>query len=208
MTVVETMMSDYIRLGIKVSRSRFWFYTAGPFTVGCIWGANRFLDLANPEFFIYLFYFLIPANVFLYGVNDYWDRDTDLLNPKKEGKEYVVNDSDRGKLKDILTLITALSLLLMVFQKNWGERIIFGVFLFLSYFYSAKPFRFKTVPLLDSASNVLYALPGVFAYYQVTGALPPQNVMLAAFLHSSAMHLFSAIPDIEYDRKVRQLPCF
>ena len=90
----------------------------------------------------------------------------------------------------------------MVFQKNWGERIIFGVFLFLSYFYSAKPFRFKTVPLLDSASNVLYALPGVFAYYQVTGALPPQNVMLAAFLHSSAMHLFSAIPDIEYDRKV------
>ena len=192
---------EYVRLAYNVSRPRFWFYIAGPFTVGCIWGANSFLDLATPEFFIYLFYFLFPANFLLYGINDYWDRDTDLLNPKKKAKEYLVGDGERVRLRRLLTAILALSTALILFQKNMGERLIFGSFLFLSYFYSARPLRFKAVPFLDSASNILYALPGVFAYYQVTGLPPPSLVLLAAFLHTSAMHLFSAIPDIEWDSK-------
>ena len=191
---------EYIRLAYRVSRPRFWFYLAGSFTVGCIWGADRFLDLATPEFFLYLFYFLFPANVLLYGVNDYWDRETDLLNPKKEEKEYLVGDGDRARLRKLLMAILVFSVALLFFQKNMGERLIFGSFLFLSYFYSAKPFRFKAIPFLDFSSNVLYTLPGVFAYYQVTGFPPPGLVVVAAFLHTSAMHLFSAIPDIEWDR--------
>jgi len=164
---------EYIRLAYRVSRPRFWFYLAGSFTVGCIWGADRFLDLATPEFFLYLFYFLFPANVLLYGVNDYWDRETDLLNPKKEEKEYLVGDGDRARLRKLLMAILVFSVALLFFQKNMGERLIFGSFLFLSYFYSAKPFRFKAIPFLDFSSNVLYTLPGVFAYYQVTGFPPP-----------------------------------
>lgn len=191
---------EYVRLAYRVSRPRFWFYLAGPFTVGCIWGADRFLDLATPEFFLYLFYFLFPANILLYGVNDYWDRETDLLNPKKKAKEYLVGDGDRARLKRLLKAILIFSVVLLFFQKNVGERLIFGSFLFLSYFYSARPLRFKAVPFLDFSSNVLYALPGVFAYYQVKGLPPPGLVVVAAFLHTSAMHLFSAIPDIEWDR--------
>jgi 4-hydroxybenzoate polyprenyltransferase len=42
-------------------------------------------------------------------------------------------------------------------------------------------------------------MPGVFAYYWVTGNLPSFIILVAGFLHSYAMHLFSAIPDIEYD---------
>lgn len=196
-------IKEYVRLAYRVSRPRFWFYLAGPFTVGCIWGANRFLDLATPEFFVYLFYFIFPANVLLYGINDYWDRDTDLLNPKKEAKEYLVRDEELNMLRRLLTVLIFISASLLLFQKNMGERIIFGSFLFLSYFYSARPLRFKAVPFLDFASNVLYALPGVFAYYQVTGLPPPSLVLIAAFLHTSAMHLFSAIPDIEWDRRAR-----
>ena len=81
-----------------------------------------------------------------------------------------------------------------------NHTIIFILFLFLSHQYSAKPLRFKERPLLDSASNVLYILPGVFAYYWMTGNLPPVIILLAGFLHTFAMHLFSAIPDIEYDK--------
>jgi len=46
---------------------------------------------------------------------------------------------------------------------------------------------------------MLYALPGVFSYYWVSGTLPPNSVLAAAFMHSFSMHLFSAIPDIAYD---------
>ena len=194
-------LREYASLAYNVSRPRFWFYVAGPFTVGCIWGAQRATALLTPEFFAYLLYFLLPANVFLYGVNDYWDHDTDRLNPKKGDKEYLVDPSERTTLKVVLIAITVISLALMVFQ-SWGQRLVFGAFLFLSYFYSAKPLRFKATPILDSTSNFLYALPGVFGYLLFTGKLPPTIIMLAALLHSSAMHLFSAIPDIEWDRDV------
>ncbi len=44
-------------------------------------------------------------------------------------------------------------------------------------------------------------MPGILGYYQVSGSLPPIPVVLAGFMHTSAMQLFSAIPDIEYDRE-------
>ena len=193
-------LRENLSLAFKVSRFRFWFYLTGPFTVGCIYGATRYLDLLNVWFFVYLFYFLLPANVFLYGVNDYWDFETDLLNPKKEEKEYRVKGDEKNKLGGILRFIAGISLVMLLFMGSNGERAIFIVFLFLSYFYSAKPLRFKEKPILDSTSNLLYILPGVLAYYWVTGTLPSTLILVAGVLHSFAMHLFSAIPDIEYDR--------
>lgn len=192
---------EALRLGFNVSRFRFWFYLTGPYTVGCIYGATRYLDLLQPWFFIYLFYFLIPANFFLYGVNDYWDYETDLLNPKKDEREYRVSRTERGTLNKINMAILGLGAILMVFQENMVQRIIFGLFIFLSYFYSAKPLRFKNKPFFDSASNILYIIPGIFAYYLASGTLPSTIVLLAGFLHSFAMHLFSAIPDIDFDRE-------
>lgn len=188
-------------LAYRVSRFRFWFYITGPYTVGCIYGASRYLDLLNLRFFVYFFYFLFPANVFLYGVNDYWDMETDLLNPKKDGREHRISEEEKKRLAVILQAITALSIVLIPFMQSMGERIIFILFLFLSHQYSAKPLRFKEKPILDSASNVLYILPGVFAYYWITGRLPPLLILLAGFLHTYAMHIFSAIPDIEYDEE-------
>jgi 4-hydroxybenzoate polyprenyltransferase len=192
-------VNDTLRLGFNVSRFRFWFYLTGPFTVGCIYGASTYLDLLKPWFFLYLFYFLIPANVFLYGVNDYWDYETDLLNPKKDEKEYRVGGDERDDLHRLIMLILGVSLVLFIAQGDLVQRVVFGLFVFLSYFYSAQPLRFKERPLLDSASNVLYILPGVFAFYLASGSLPDLRVLLAGFLHSFAMHLFSAIPDIEFD---------
>lgn len=195
------MTQSDLDLAYRVSRFMFWFYLTGPFTVGCIYGASRYLDLLNIRFFVYLFYFLFPANVFLYGVNDYWDMETDLLNPKKDEKEHRVRLDERKRLARILQTVTLFSLLLVPFMQGMGERVIFIVFLFLSHQYSAKPLRFKERPILDSASNMLYILPGVFAYYWVTGSLPPSIIILAGLLHTYAMHLFSAIPDIEYDEE-------
>jgi 4-hydroxybenzoate polyprenyltransferase len=87
----------------------------------------------------------------------------------------------------------------MVFQDNI-ERVLFLIFLFLSYFYSAKPLRFKAIPVLDFSSNMLYIMPGIFAYNLAGGVLPPLALVMAGYFHISAMHLFSAIPDIDCDR--------
>jgi len=184
----------------KISRFRFWIYTGGTYVVGYALGFSTFGDFLRPEYYLYLFYFFIPANIFIYGINDYWDEETDQLNPKKEEKEYRISIEDRKRLLNVILLVAGLSLVLMLFQDN-QERFIFAGFLFLSYFYSAYPFRFKERPFIDFSSNYLYIIPGIFAYYLAANAIPPLIYMVGGYLHISAMHIFSAIPDIKYDKE-------
>ncbi|MCS7143129.1 MAG: prenyltransferase [Aigarchaeota archaeon] len=187
---------------LKISRFRFWIYAAGTYVVGYTLGASGFNDFLRPEYYIYLIYFFIPANVLIYGINDYYDLSTDVLNPKKTEKELVAIGERRTRLKRLLIGVIALSLLLMLFQDGFA-RLLFAGFLFLSIFYSAPPLRFKSIPFIDFSSNYLYIMPGIFGHYIASGKLPESSVLIAAFLHVAAMHIFSAVPDIEYDRKSR-----
>ncbi|MCS7118363.1 MAG: prenyltransferase, partial [Thaumarchaeota archaeon] len=185
---------------LKVSRFRFWIYAAGPYVIGYTLGASGFNDFLRPEYYIYLIYFFLPANVLIYGINDYFDVQTDLLNPKKDEREIRAVGALRTRLKWMLVAVIALSLALMVFQDNLA-RLFFGGFLFLTVFYSAPPLRFKSKPFIDFASNYLYIMPGVFGHYIASGRVPEPAILVAAFLHIAAMHVFSAIPDIEFDKR-------
>lgn len=193
-------MIETLSFIFKISRFRFWIYTGGTYVVGYALGFSVLADFFRPEYYLYLFYFFIPANIYIYGVNDYWDRETDIKNPKKDNKEYRIKIKERKKLLNIIYLVVGFSFILMIFQ-NFEERLIFGIFLFLSYFYSAKPFRFKNRPFLDFSSNYLYIMPGIFAYNLVSNSFPAPIILLGAYLHISAMHIFSAIPDIKYDKE-------
>lgn len=193
-------MTNQLKLIFKISRFRFWIYTGGTYVVGYALGFNNISDFFRLGYYVYLIYFFLLANIFIYGVNDYWDKETDKNNPKKEEKEYRVEDQERKSLLRTLFFVGLISLILMAFQDNI-ERLIFLMFLFLSYFYSAKPLRFKQVPFLDFSSNYLYVMPGIFSYYMISKTLPPSLFLLGAFFHIAAMHIFSAIPDIQYDKE-------
>lgn len=185
----------------SISRPRFWLYTAGPFAVGYVLGLTEPTKLSSLQFWIYLLYFLLPANIFLYGINDFWDHDTDQYNAKKGIKEHKLLKQERTQLARILSVTVAISFVLFFLSSHWIAASILGIFILLSYSYSAPPIRFKSKPILDSGSNILYALPGFLGYFLTTGSLPSINTMLACWTWCSAMHLFSAIPDIEPDQK-------
>ena len=193
-------MFEKVRYAFKTSRFRFWIYTGGTFVIGYTLGARNISDFYELQYYIYLFYFFILANIFIYGVNDLFDMSTDKNNPKKEEKETKLAKENIQDLKIILYFTTAISLVLMIFQENWIQRFVFFGFLFLSYFYSAKPLRFKGIPIFDFSSNMLYIMPGIFGYVLVADSLPPLLFVIAGFAHISAMHVFSAVPDIKYDR--------
>ncbi|PSP83372.1 lycopene elongase [Halobacteriales archaeon QS_1_68_17] len=181
-----------------LSRPRFWLYLAGPVIVGVTYAADSVAELFSPVAVGLFLYFLVPGNLFLYGINDAFDADIDEENPKKDDKEVRYRDSA------VVWLVVALS-------GGLGGLLIFAIpplatqalaaYFFLAVEYSAPPLRFKTTPFLDSASNGLYVLPGGVAFTAVEGSFPPGLAIVGAWLWTMGMHTFSAIPDIEPDRE-------
>ena len=195
----ETTVADRFQHLLKLSRPRFWFYLAGPVVVGVAYGANTTDQLFAPAAVAMFAYFLVPANVYLYGINDVFDRDVDAENPKKEGREVRF----RGQRFVVTAVVVCgLGLLALVPLVPMESLPWLGAYLLLATEYSAPPFRFKTTPFLDSASNGLYVLPGAAAYVAVAGAQPPLFAVVGAWLWTMGMHTFSAIPDIAPDRDV------
>ncbi|WP_144922880.1 prenyltransferase [Halorubrum salsamenti] len=190
-------IGDLLRYLLVLSRPRFWLYLAGPVAVGVTYGIADVDGLFTPVTVGLAAYFLVPANVFLYGVNDAFDADVDELNPKKEGREARW----RGDRLVALGVIAsgALGLAAFAITPRVAWPYLAG-FLTLGAGYSAPPVRFKTTPLLDSVSNGLYVLPGAAAYAAVAGTHPPAAALAGAWLWAMGMHTFSAIPDIEPDR--------
>lgn len=182
---------------LRLSRPRFWLYLAGPVIVGAVYAVDSIPGLFSPTALALFAYFLVPANVFLYGVNDVFDADVDAENPKKDGREVRYTD-DRTTLA--VVFVSGLLGFVFVPLLPANALLAFAVFGFLAVEYSAPPFRFKTTPLLDSVSNGLYVLPGVVAYTAIEGTFPPLLAVLGGWLWTMGMHTFSAIPDIDPDR--------
>ncbi|MCQ4333728.1 prenyltransferase [Natronomonas sp. F2-12] len=180
-----------------LSRPRFWLYLAGPVVVGVTYAAGGPGDLFRPIAVALFAYFLFPANVFLYGVNDLFDADVDVENPKKDDRE-IRYQQDRA-VGAVIALSGLLGGLFLPFLPAAGAVGMIG-FLALAVEYSAPPLRFKTTPFFDSLSNGLYVLPGVVAYAAVAGGAPPVAAVAGGWLWAMGMHTFSAIPDIGPDR--------
>lgn len=185
---------------LKISRPRFWLYLAGTYAVGFSQGGALRADYGG-EFFLHLLYFLLPANILLYGINDIFDEDTDAANEKKSLREHRLLGGEKMPLAAAVAVCALLGIALAFSQSFTGAQYALFAFLFLAMAYSTPPLRFKAKPFIDFASNILYIMPGIVGYVQVAHRMPPAAPLCGAFLWAMGMHLFSAIPDIAADAK-------
>ncbi|MEI7688708.1 MAG: prenyltransferase [Candidatus Nomurabacteria bacterium] len=188
-------MKDFL----KISRPRFWVYVAGPFWLcGAIFYP---LGVNITPMLIFLLYFTFPANILIYGINDLYDRATDTLNTKKTSYEQVLDKKYDKKLIWIIILTNIPFLIYGFFVLPTASFICLLLFVVLSWQYSATPLRAKAVPFLDSfVSGLLYIVPAGVSWALITNSYPPFLPMLAGFLWSYSMHLYSAVPDINADK--------
>lgn len=187
---------------LKTSRPRFWLYLAGPYLIGLAFLYRQPSFVFEWKYLFIFLFFLFPMNFLLYSVNDFFDQDTDANNPKKSVKESRFD----SEYKSIIFLTQSISAVWALIILAWllptsVEKLVFVIFLLLSFFYSTPPVAFKRRPFLDSLSNVLYFLPGVLAVYHSPQLSIDVTIIIALTCWTTAMHLFSAIPDIEYDKK-------
>jgi 4-hydroxybenzoate polyprenyltransferase len=190
----------WLQFWLRVSRPRFWVYVFGPYLLGWLAAQSVLPPTSFPWLaFGFSLFFLLPANLLIYGVNDIFDYATDKLNPKKQGYEFLVEPSRYGLLWTGIIIFCLPFLLLCLYVPQFAQVGLFG-FLFFALFYSAPPIRAKTKPLLDSVFNILYVFPAVVGYYIAGGTNISYSALIAAGLWTMAMHAFSAVPDITADQ--------
>ncbi|MEO8095986.1 MAG: prenyltransferase [Pseudolysinimonas sp.] len=189
-----------LRALLVSSRPLSWVNTAFPFAAAYLLTARE-IDVT---LVIGTLYFLIPYNLAMYGINDVFDYESDLRNPRKGGVEGGVLDKRMHRPTIIAVLVTNIPFL--VFLVAVGSPLswlVLAISIFAVVAYSAKGLRFKERPFLDSlTSSAHFVSPAVYGLVLAGAVFTPQlwAVLGAFFLWGVASHAFGAVQDIVADR--------
>jgi len=190
-----------IRSLLLSSRPLSWVNTAFPFAAGYLM-TTREVDLV---FVLGTIYFLIPYNLAMYGINDVFDYESDMRNPRKGGVEGAV--LDRGLHKITLWAVVITNIPFLVYLVAIGSPLswlVLAVSIFAVIAYSAPKLRFKERPFIDSlTSSTHFVSPAVFGLVLAGAVFTPGLwcVLGAFFLWGIASHAFGAVQDIVADRE-------
>ena len=186
---------------LLASRPVSWINTAYPFAAAMLL-TTREIDCV---LLVGTFYFLIPYNLAMYGINDVFDYESDLKNPRKGGIEGALLQPHLHRPMLWLAAITNVPfLLVLAFAGGPAAWISLAVSAFAVVAYSAAGLRFKERPVLDSlTSSTHFVSPAVVGLALAGAEVTPGLLLLLAafFLWGMAAHAFGAVQDIEPDRQ-------
>lgn len=196
-TVPSTWLQK-IRYITLSSRPISWLNTAYPFAAGYIIVSHHFSWLLV----IATLYFLIPYNLMMYGVNDVYDYESDILNPRKGGLEGAKLAKSQHKNILIAVAVTNVPLLIFLFSRgSVAAKLTLAAVVFMVLAYSVPKLRFKERPLLDSiTSSCHFVGPLVYALVLLGWHNSYVPYVVAFFLWGMASHAFGAVQDIPSDR--------
>ena len=187
---------------LQSSRPISWINTAFPFAATYVF----FTDTIDLTLIIGTLFFLIPYNLLMYGINDVFDYESDLRNPRKGGIEGALLDKRLHKLTiwaSALSCLPFVIYLLLVGSVWSGLALVFALFTVLAY--SVKGLRFKEKPFLDSITSASHFVnPAIFAALLVGESLAQPvlwQALIAFFCWGMASHAFGAVQDIRADRE-------
>lgn len=198
--MTTTTTTAAVRRLLGSSRPVSWVNTAYPFGAAYLLAGGG-VDLG---FVVGCLYFLIPYNLLMYGLNDVFDYESDLRNPRKGGIEGVVLDRRWHRTTVWAALLGNLPFVLVLLLLGGGAAAaVLAVSLAAVVAYSVPVLRFKERPLLDSmTSSTHFVSPAVYGLVLAGGqATPVALAALAAFfLWGMASQAFGAVQDVAADR--------
>lgn len=180
------------------SRPFSWINTAFPFAITYLLTAQQ----VDAIFIFGTLFFLFPYNLLMYGINDIYDYESDIQNPRKGGLEgaVVAKQFHRRLLRWIIFILLP-SVLIMSLLSPLAGFLWLLILLADVIAYSAPPLRLKEVPVIDSISSSFHFVgPAIFALFFAPHDWSHLVALLAFFLWGVASHAFGAIQDIKPDR--------
>jgi len=137
-----------------------------------------------------------PYSVFLFGINDINDYDSDQINPRK--KTFPITNAIKRFILVVSVLTAVFLILISALTQNYENIILTTLLLLISYYYSSGPLRFKEIPFFDSFSNGLIFFLVFSAGYSYGGSAVdiPLKIYFVA-LCVMGIHGFGTVLDFE-----------
>lgn len=140
----------------------------------------------------------------MYGINDVFDYESDIKNPRKGGVEGM--KESRAFHPTVLKAVAWANIpfiAVLLFVGSWESKLVLLLVVFAALAYSVKGLRFKEVPVLDSITSSFHFV-GPLLYALTLVNFPVETSwpwLLAFFLWGMASHAFGVVQDIIPDRK-------
>ena len=184
------------------SRPVSWVNTAFPFFAAYLFVSER-IDLT---LILGTLFFLIPYNFLMYGINDVFDYESDLRNPRKGGIEGALLDPKYHALTIWASVgFAAVFVVYLLLVGSLEANLWLGFTLFAVLAYSVPVLRFKERPFLDSFTSAMHFVgPVVYGLVLAGSAITDPKVIevLIAFMSwGMASHAFGAVQDVRADRE-------
>lgn len=201
-----TTVTAMLRSLFLASRPVSWVNTAFPFAAGYLMTARE----ADAVLVVGTLFFLVPYNLAMYGINDVFDYQSDLANPRKGGIEGGLVEESRAVRTHRATLVASAVTVLppmawLTAQGSWAAGITLALVVFGVVAYSAPGLRFKERPFLDSLTSALHFCgPLLYALVLAGAPLMAREVwpIWAAFIAwGMGSHAFGAVQDVRADRR-------
>ncbi|MFP3465725.1 prenyltransferase [Leifsonia sp. SIMBA_070] len=199
--MVTAVAPSPVRQLLLASRPLSWINTAFPFAAAYLLTTGRI----DATFVVGTVFFLIPYNLAMYGINDVFDYESDLRNPRKGGAEGALLDRSAHRRTLVAAVVSTLPFVVyLVIVGSPLSWLVLAVSLFAVVAYSVKGLRFKEIPFLDSAtSSIHFVSPAVYGLVLAGAVFTPGLwlVLLAFFLWGVGSHAFGAVQDVIPDRE-------
>lgn len=183
------------------SRPISWINTAFPFAAAYFF-TTQAIDWV---LIVGSVFFLIPYNLLMYGVNDVFDYESDLRNPRKGGIEGALLDPKFHKPVLLTSFGLAAPFFLVLSLINFTATVWLWITVFAVIAYSLKGLRFKEIPFLDSLTSALHFVGPMLVGLAMAGVDSFQPSLLLATLAflawGMASHAFGAVQDVRADRE-------
>jgi len=187
---------------LLASRPVSWINTALPFAGGAL--AAGAGEAVGVWFLPLVIWWGVAYNLYLYGINDLYDLETDRKNPRKGGAEgALLQNGDLPTLRRLL-LFAAGAAALFVLTGSATVPIWCLLGITFATAYSAPRFvRARAVPILDAVISATHFVIPAVAGLALGGAFQQAWVapLAAFFFWNMGSHVVGALQDVEADRR-------
>lgn len=195
--VADPGVARYLLLA---SRPLSWINTAFPFAAAYLLTTER-IDF---RLILGTLFFLIPYNLAMYGINDVFDFESDLTNPRKGGAQGAILPRERHRAILIASAVSTVPfLIVLIIVGNPWSWLVLALSMFAVVAYSAPLLRFKERPVLDSMTSSFHFVSPAIYGIALAAASPTWQLVaffVAFYLWGMASHAFGAVQDVVPDR--------